>query len=252
MVRTVKDRRGSRGEVGVGVGTHEERAGRGELQNTLLSHKCMCEHTHTHIQAYTLALTDILYVHMKAHKQFKPKVGNFTSKPMLDGFDSYLGYNRRVSSLSTRFPFSITTQVECEKRSSPFFSVQTMVPGKYSSCCYQSSPLSSGHEHTEVHRHAHARTYNNTHDRMVGSRHTQARCGERSKSKSLYLIAQQSGVECSAYFEHVQIRCFFFFFFLVLSFYFQALLTSLLPFFLSTVGGTVPGTGKKKRKEEKK
>lgn len=150
---------------------------------------------------------------MKAHKQFKPKVGNFTSKPMLDGFDSYLGYNRRVSSLSTRFLFIITTQVECEKRSSPFFSVQTMVPGKYSSCCYQSSPLSSGHEHTEVHRHAHARTYNNTHDRMVGSRHTQARCGERSKSKSLYLIAQQSGVECSAYFEHVQIRCFFFFFF---------------------------------------
>lgn len=79
---------------GGGVGTHEERAGRGELQKTLLSHECMCEHAHT--AAYTLTLADILYVHMKAHKRLKPEVGNFTSKPMLDGFDSYLGYNRRV------------------------------------------------------------------------------------------------------------------------------------------------------------
>lgn len=79
---------------------------------------------------------------------------------------------------------------------------------------------------------------------MVGSRHTKARCGERSKSKSLYLIAQQSGVEGSAYFEHIQIRYSFF----VLSFYVQILLTSLLPFFLSTVGGQ----SQEQKKERKK
>lgn len=61
----VKDRRGS-GEGGA----HEERGGRGELQNTLLSHKCMCEHTP--IQAYTLVFTYILYVHMKAHTILAP------------------------------------------------------------------------------------------------------------------------------------------------------------------------------------
>lgn len=37
----------------------------------------------------------------------------------------------------------------------------------------------------------------------------------------------------------------------VLSFYFQILLTSLLPFFLSRVGGTVPGRGKKKKGRKK-
>lgn len=99
----------------------------------------------------------------------------------------------------------------------------------------------------------HARTNNNTHDRMVGSRHTQARCGKRSKSKSLYLIAQQSGVECSAYFEHVRVRCFFLFVCLfVLSFYFQILLTSLLPFFLSMVGGQSQEEEKKERKKKMK
>lgn len=60
----------------------------------LCSHTNACVNTHT--VAYRLTLADILYVHMKAHKQLKPEVGNFTSKPMLDGFDSYLGYNRRV------------------------------------------------------------------------------------------------------------------------------------------------------------
>lgn len=113
--------------------------------------------------------------------------------------------------------------------------------------CYQSSPLSSGYEHTQVYRHA--RTYNNTHDRMVGSRHTQVRCGERSKSKSLYLIAQQSGVECSAYFEHVQIRRFFFAF--VLSFYFQILFSSLLPLFFSTAGSQSREHKKERKKKMK-
>lgn len=112
-------------------------------------------------------------------------------------------------------------------------------------CCYQSSPLSSGYEHTQVYRHT--RTYNNTHDRMVGSRHTQVRCGERSKSKSLYLIAQQSGVECSAYFEHVQIRCFFFFSLCPFIFRFSSVLCS--PFFFSAVGSQSRET--QKRKEEK-
>lgn len=113
-------------------------------------------------------------------------------------------------------------------------------------CCYQSSPLSSGYEHTQMYRHT--RTYNNTHDRMVGSRHTQVRCGERSKSKSLYLIAQQSGVECSAYFEHVQIRCFFFFFSLCpFIFRFSSVLCS--PF-SSLRLGVSPGKHKKERKKK--
>lgn len=115
------------------------------------------------------------------------------------------------------------------------------------SCCYQSSPLFSGYEHTEVYRHAQARTYNNTHDRMVGSRHTQVRCEERSKSKSLYLIAQQSGVECSAYFEHVQIRCFFRAVRL-----FSGSLQFFAPLFLFLRLGVSPGNTKKRKKERKK
>uniref|UniRef100_A0A8P4KA43 Cytosolic carboxypeptidase 6 n=1 Tax=Dicentrarchus labrax TaxID=13489 RepID=A0A8P4KA43_DICLA len=104
---------------------------------------------------------------------------------MLDWFDSYLGCITitGIFSLGTSSPFIITSQVECKKRSSSFFSVPTIVPGKYHSCCYQSSPLSSGYEHTEVYRHAHARTYDNTHDRMVGSRHTQ-RCTDGDDSAS--------------------------------------------------------------------
>lgn len=45
---------------------------------TLCSHTNACVNIHT----YTRTLTDALYVHMKAHIQFEPQVGNFTSKPM--------------------------------------------------------------------------------------------------------------------------------------------------------------------------
>lgn len=59
----VKDRRGG----GVGVGDMKKEEVEGDYR-TLCSHTNAC--VNTHIQAYTLAFTDILYVHMKAHTQF--------------------------------------------------------------------------------------------------------------------------------------------------------------------------------------
>ena len=59
---------------------------------------------------------------------------------------------------------------------------------------------------TDTHMHGHTGTHMT--EWLAADKH---RWGveERSKSKSLYLIAQQSGVECSAYFEHVQISVLF-------------------------------------------
>lgn len=78
-----------------------------------------------------------------------------------------------------------------------------------------------------------------------------------SKSKRLYLIAQQSSVECSAYFEHVQIRCFVFF---VLSFYFQIFFSFFVLVVVVVFAPTssfffyswesVPGTQKKKERKK--
>lgn len=73
-----------------------------------------------------------------------------------------------------------------------------------------------------------------------------ARCAERSKSKSLYLIAQQGSVECSAYFEHVQIRCLFSV--CPSIFRFGSVLCSR---FSSLWMGDSPRNTKKKRNEEK-
>lgn len=73
---------------------------------------------------------------------------------------------------------------------------------------------------------------------------------KEANPKSLYLIAQQSGVECSAYFEHVQIRCFFSVLFFC---YLQILFSSLrFPFFSSSSlygWESVPGTQKKKERK---
>ena len=59
---------------------------------------------------------------------------------------------------------------------------------------------------TDTHMHGHTGTHMT--EWLAADKH---RWGveERRKSKSLYLIAQQSGVECSAYFEHVQISVLF-------------------------------------------
>lgn len=156
------------------------------------------------------------------------------------------------NSLGTSPPFVTASQDECEKRSNPFFlplRTDHRAGGKHAKPLQLSiNPcLSSGYEHTEMYRHAHAQTHNNTHMTLNGWQQTYIGEVRRiNKSKRLYLVAQQSSVECSAYFEHLRNQCFFslssLFFegFLVVS---PSVLSSLS---LSMIWESVPGTQKKK------
>ena len=133
----------------------------------------------------------------------------------------------------------------------PFSPYRLSYPGNIIAAVINQPLLSPGYEHTEVHRHAHARTHRNTHDRMVGSRQTQVRCGGKKE-------IQISLPHCST-----KRRWVFGLFrtcsdigaFLSLSpFYFQILFSSLLPLFflVVTVGSQSPEKKKHKKKKERK
>lgn len=92
----------------------------------------------------------------------------------------------------------------------------------------------------DTHSHTWQNGWQQTHIQKV-------RCEGRCKSKCLYLIAQQRGVQCSAYFKHVQIQ----FTFLGQSFCFQVFFSSLAlspPLFCLLLGVSPRFTVEKKKK----
>lgn len=111
----------------------EEKEGgrRGFTEDFALAQKHVCECAHLHL-----------------HTQFQPKVRNFTSKPMLDGLDGYLGFDVKSKHWLSVYDYKAEW-------------VRPPIP---TSVLLSNTPLYLLGAKTHTH---------NTHDRMVGSRRTQ-------------------------------------------------------------------------------
>lgn len=197
---------------------------------------------------------------MKAHKQFQPQVDDFTS--MFDGFKGYLSFvtiGRYKVQTPARHLLLQGGMSEGEKRCGPLFCTKHGA-GKYNKQLLLSiiSSVFQLRAYRSVKTRTHALTHDNTHDRMVGSRHTQVRCGGNKQIQIVFTsLLNKAALSVRLISNMFRFGAFFFsfcpFIFRFSSVFFVLVVVVVFAptssFFFSTVGSQ--SQEHKKRKKEK-